>query len=286
MKSEPKTWKQWLLSIFIAIATALIFWTVVIVVFEEKFIFFPSVYPDGVYEAEQRALNPEDHFFSTADGVRLHAWFLRSPSPIGTMVHFHGNAGNLSHRGEILRRLRAVGFHVFIFDYRGYGKSQGSPDEAGVYADGLAAVQYVTTLEGVDSTRLFYFGSSLGGAIAVDAATHVPPAAMILESTFSSAFDVAAHAYPFLPARFFLRSQFDSETKIRTLRMPLLFLHGTQDSIIPIELGRKLFEAAHTPKRFEEVQGAGHNDMFFVGGAEYTERFRSFCLESRSTPAN
>lgn len=279
MDLKRKSWKQWALAITIAAVTALLFWTLVLMMFEEKFIFFPAVYPEGLYKEEARVLHPEDHFFTTEEGLRLHGWFVPSEDSLGTILLFHGNAGNLSHRGEILRRFRSAGFHVFIFDYRGYGRSEGSPDESGVYADGRAAAAYVKNLPGVDSNRVVFCGVSLGGAVAVDVATHSTPAAMILESTFSSARDVAAHAYPFLPAQYFLRTKFDSESKIGSIHVPLLFFHGTDDSIIPIDLGRKLFDAANEPKFFEEVPGAGHNNLIIIGGNTYQARINAFLLQ-------
>lgn len=269
---------RFLRSVLIAIVVALVFWTIIVMIFEEKFIFFPTVYPGGLYEAEAKYLGPEDHWFTAEDGVRLHAWLVRADSAIGTLLLFHGNAGNLSHRAELLRRHRASGFNAFIFDYRGYGRSEGSPTEAGVYKDGLAAYDYLTRLSGIDSSRIILFGTSLGGAVAVEVAVHRKPAAMILESTFSSAADVAKSVYPFLPARFLLRTRFDSEEKIRSVRIPLLFMHGDHDSVIPFRLGRKLFEAANEPKEFYVISGADHNDTFLVGGSEYQQKIRSFGL--------
>ncbi|MBI2619775.1 MAG: alpha/beta hydrolase [Ignavibacteriales bacterium] len=275
--TEPRKKRgSFFLSLAIAGVVAILFWSVVLMIFEEKFIYFPAVYPDGVYESEARALQPEDHWFTTDDGVKLHAWSLRSDSAAPTVIHFHGNAGNLSHRGEILRRLHASGFNVFIFDYRGYGKSEGSPDEEGVYKDGLAAFDYVSGLSGIDRSSIVLFGTSLGGAVAVEVAARKKPVALILESTFSSARDVAAAAYPYLPARWLLRTKFDSESKIRSLTIPLLFIHGTDDSIIPFELGRKLYEAANEPKEFYTVEGADHNNVFLIGGREHQRRIKEF----------
>ena len=266
---------RWIRRIVIAGVTAAAFWSLLIMIFEERFIFFPAVYPDGLYE-EQRSLNAEDHMFRTEDGLTLHGWFIKTDAPLATILMFHGNAGNLSHRGEILRRLRSAGFNIFIPDYRGYGKSEGSPTEEGVYRDGRAAAEYVRSLGGVDTSRILYFGSSLGGAVAVDAAIHRSPAGLILESTFSSARDVAAAVYPFLPVQFLLRSRFDSESKIGRLRCPLLFLHGTDDTIIPLKLGRKLFDAAPHPKEFHEIRGAGHNNVMIIAGPAFPELVRSF----------
>lgn len=267
---------RFLRQLFIAALIAVFLWTVLLMLFEERFIFFPSTYPDGDYEDAAAVKNLEDCWFTAEDGVKLHGWFARADTPIATLVMAHGNAGNLSHRLPMITALRDVGFHVFMFDYRGYGRSEGSPNEEGVYRDGRAAFDYVAARNDVDSASIILLGTSLGGAVAVDVATHRKTAGLVLESTFSSAKDVARVAYPFLPAQFIMRSEFDSEEKIRTIRIPTLFIHGDQDSIIPISLGRKLFNAANEPKQFHTILGADHNDIFWVGGKEYLDVIRSF----------
>lgn len=245
-------------------------------IFEEQFIFFPAVYPDGNYELIPRSLSLEDHWFTAPDGVRLHGWLLRADSTSPALVISHGNAGNISHRLEFIRQLHRLGCTVFIYDYRGYGRSEGSPSEEGVYLDGTGAFDYLASLDGIDPKRVALFGQSLGGAVAVHVAAKRRPAALILEATFSSARDVAAELYSFLPARFFLRSKFDSESTIRKNTAPLLMLHGSVDSIIPVKLGRKLFDAANPPKEFIEIRGASHNDVYLVGGDRYLQKIREF----------
>ncbi len=245
-------------------------------IFEEQFIYFPAPYPEGNYSLIPRSLGVEDHWFTTEDGLRLHGWLVRSDSASPVLLFSHGNAGNISHRLDLLRQLRRWGFTVFIYDYRGYGRSEGSPTEAGVYADARAAFDYVSGLPGVDSQRIVAYGRSLGGAVSVDLATQRHPAALIVESTFSSAPDVAAHLYTFLPARLMLRSQFDSESKIRSIRIPVLVVHGSVDSIIPVALGKKLFDAANPPKEFFEIEGASHNDTHVIGGEPYFQKIRTF----------
>lgn len=249
-------------------------------IFEEHFIFFPTVYPDGNYAAIPRSLRVEDHWFTTEDGLQLHGWLIRDTPNSPVLLFSHGNAGNISHRLDLIRQLHRVGCAVFVYDYRGYGRSEGSPTEEGIYRDGLAAFDYLSSLEGIDTSRLVLYGRSLGGAVSVDIATHRSPAALILESTFSSARDVAAQLYAFLPARFFLRSQFDSASKIRTISKPLLVLHGSVDSIVPIALGRKLYEAANAPKEFYEIAGASHNDTHLIGGERYFQKIREFLSAS------
>lgn len=264
--------------VLLAVIVAILFWTILLMIFEERFIFFPSPYPDGYYEDARTLPGLEDCRFETEDSVKLHGWFARADTPIATLVMSHGNAGNISHRLPVIKALRDLGFNVFMFDYRGYGRSEGSPNEEGVYRDGRAAFDYVARRTDVDSTSIILFGTSLGGAVAVDVATHRPAAGLILESTFSSAKDVARVAYPFLPAQFVLRTKFSSDEKIRTIRIPSLFLHGDRDSIIPISLGRRLFEAANEPKKFYVVSSADHNDIFWVGGSAYLQQIRVFAL--------
>ncbi len=276
---------RFLKQVVIAALVAVLFWTILLMIFEERFIFFPSVYPSGNYEDARIIPGLEDCWFTTEDGVKLHGWFAPADTPIATLVISHGNAGNISHRIPVIKALQEMGFNVFMFDYRGYGRSEGSPNEQGVYRDGRAAFDYVAKRRDVDSSSIILFGTSLGGAVAVDVALHRSAAALILETTFSSAKDVARVSYPFLPVQFVLRTKFGSIEKIRKISIPSLFLHGDHDSIIPISLGRKLFEAANEPKKFHVVAGADHNDIFWIGGKTYLEQIRNFAL-SVKTPTS
>ncbi|MEX2115320.1 MAG: alpha/beta hydrolase [Bacteroidota bacterium] len=280
MKTSTNSILRFTRSIIIAGIVALLFWSLIIMIFEEKLVFFPSGYSEGFYRSAAVGLNPADHWFQAEDGTRLYAWLVEAKDPLGVLLYFHGNAGNLAHRSEKIRRLRNVGLSVFIIDYRGYGRSEGSPTEDGVYQDARAAYDYLVEL-GVDSSSIIVHGTSLGGAVAADLAVNRPIKAMILESTFSSAADVASVAYPFLPARFLMRTRFDSESKLPSIQIPLLFIHGSDDSIIPIRLGRKLFDAAREPKEFHVIPGADHNDVFLVGGEGYTTLIRDFALKIR-----
>jgi fermentation-respiration switch protein FrsA (DUF1100 family) len=276
VKPSLRTLGRFLRQIVLAVVAALVIWSVVIMLFEEKFIFFPSAYPSGLYDEARTLSYLEDCFFTAEDGVRLHAWFARAESPRATLVMAHGNAGNVSHRLPIIRALRERGFNVLMFDYRGYGRSEGTPGEEGVYRDGRAAYDYAAAQSDVDSATIVLWGTSLGGAVAVDVAVHRQAAALILESTFSSAHDVARVAYPFLPTQFILRTKLNSDEKIGIASIPILFIHGNRDSIIPISLGRKLFAAANEPKQFYVVEGADHNDIFWVGGTAYLDRIQQF----------
>ncbi|MEX0602220.1 MAG: alpha/beta fold hydrolase, partial [Bacteroidota bacterium] len=191
MKTHARKVFPFIRSLAIAAVAAILFWTLILMVFEEHFIYFPTGYPGGLYDQVPPTLGVEDHWFTAEDGVRLHGWLVRHETPVATLIMAHGNAGNISHRLDLIRRLRQTGFTVFIFDYRGYGRSEGSPGESGVYKDGRAAFDHVVRLEGIDSARIILFGTSLGGAVATDVATQRPGSALILESTFTSARDMA-----------------------------------------------------------------------------------------------
>jgi fermentation-respiration switch protein FrsA (DUF1100 family) len=226
---------------------------------EESFIFYPTRYPDGDWSPEE--LDIEDVWFDAADGTRLHGWYCRHEDPRAVVLYAHGNAGNLSHRAPILRELHdRHGLSVMIFDYRGYGRSAGRPNEPGVLQDARAARDWLAHREGIDPRDVVLLGRSLGGAVMVDLAARDGARGLILESTFTSIPDVAARSFPMLPMRTLLRSRFDSLSKIPDYHGPLLQSHGDADTIIPYALGRRLFEAAHEPKRFLTIPAADHND--------------------------
>jgi hypothetical protein len=263
-------------SLLIAAASALLIWTIVLMIFEEKFIYFPQKYPQGAYEQAHSIPGLRDCWMTTEDGVKIHAWFAPAESAKATFVVSHGNAGNISHRSLLLRSLQRHGFNVLMYDYRGYGRSEGTPTEEGIYKDGRAAYDYAVSLPEVNPERVILWGTSLGGAVAIDVATHRRAAGLILESTFTSAKDVAGIVYPFLPVQFFMHTKFNSIEKIKTLTIPTLVIHGAHDSIVPIALGRKLFHAANEPKDFYEMPNADHNDTFFIGGEVYFSRIVRF----------
>jgi len=172
----------------------------------------------------------------------------------------HGNSGNITHRIEILRSLHNyVGATVMMFDYRGYGRSEGKPDEPGILADARAARAWLAEKAGVPPQRIVLMGESLGGAVAVDLAVD-GARALILENTFSSAPDVAAFHYPFFPVRLAMQTRFDSVAKIKNYHGPLFQSHGDRDSIVPLKFAKRLFEAANEPKQFLLMEGHEHND--------------------------
>ncbi|HEY2761113.1 MAG TPA: alpha/beta hydrolase [Pirellulales bacterium] len=225
--------------------------------FEESLLFFPAKYPDGDWNPPGLAF--EDAWFDAADGTHLHGWFVPCEHPRAVALFAHGNAGNLSHRADLLEKLHQMGVAVLEFDYRGYGRSAGQPTEAGILADGRAARTWLAKRAGVPESEIVLMGESLGGAVAVQLASETTARGLVLENTFSSAPDVAAFHYPWLPVKM-MRTKLDSASAIGKYHGPLLQVHGDADTIVPIRLGQKLFEAANEPKQFVVIHGGDHND--------------------------
>ena len=245
---------------------------------DRHFIFFPS--KDLIATPGDVGLDFEEALFSASDGVHLHGWYVPGEGDT-TLLWFHGNAGNVSHRVDYLLRLhRHLAVNVFIFDYRGYGRSDGIVSEQGTYLDAEGALAYLRSRQGpAPGHRLVLFGRSLGCAVAVEMATRHQAQAMVLEAPFTSIRDMAKRAYPYLPTSVLVRligARYDSLSKIRKVRIPLLVLHGERDELVPLEAGRELFEAANEPKRIYTVPGGGHNDTYLVGGDAYYEAIRGF----------
>jgi len=241
---------------------------------QRKMIFFPT--SRLAYTPADLGLPYEDVRIQTADGVTIHGWMVPCEGSDLTLLFFHGNAGNIGDRVENVRRLHEIGLQVFILDYRGYGLSEGSPSEQGLYQDAQAAYARLLSRDDVDKDRITIFGRSLGGAVAVDLASRVPCRRLILESTFTSAADMTGHILPIPLLSRLVTERFDSASKIDKVRAPLLQFHGTQDEIVPYRLGQKLHALAPEPKEFVPIPGATHNDTYFVGGRSYFEKIRSF----------
>ena len=233
-------------------------------------------YPIRQLEGDPRAyrLRHEEITFVAEDGVRLHGWLVPGPAP-WVLLWAHGNAGNISHRLDNLAEFhRRLGVSVFIFDYRGYGRSDGRPSEEGLYRDARAALATLQARPDLDPSRIIYFGRSLGAAVAVELALHRPPAALILETPFLSVSAIANRTLP--GVGYLFRTRFDSLAKIGRIRAPLLVLHGDRDEVIPFDHGRRLFEAGPEPKTFYAIPGAHHNDTYLVGGEAYWRVWREF----------
>ncbi|MDZ7661165.1 alpha/beta hydrolase [Thiohalophilus sp.] len=223
---------------------------------------------DLVYEAVH---------LSTRDGVRLHGWWVGHPQPRGTILFFHGNAGNISHRLQTLRLFHELGYRSLIIDYRGYGQSGGKPSEQGLYADAEAAWRYLRQDRQLSSGEIVLSGRSLGAAVALYLAEQHRPRALIMESAFTSIPDMAAVHYGWLPVRWLSRYQFDNRQRIVRLDCPVLFVHATEDAIAPYEQGRELYQLASQPKQWLALNG-GHNDAQLNDYQTYTRGLQAFLV--------
>ncbi|MBW1843608.1 MAG: alpha/beta hydrolase [Deltaproteobacteria bacterium] len=243
----------------------------------ESMIFYPV---RGVaVTPEQLGIEGEEVYFTTEDGVRIHAFYLPAPGARRALLFLHGNAGNASHRLPNASELVRLACSVLVIDYRGYGLSEGRATEAGVYADARAALGHLIEQRGYSENRIVVFGRSLGGAVAVDLAQGRKLAGLILESTFPSIAEVVASGPAGRLFRALAGRRFESASKIGQIKAPLLFFHGDRDEVIGYELGKRLFDTAPEPKTFETIRGAGHNDLTQVGGRRYFDRIRQFLEE-------
>jgi fermentation-respiration switch protein FrsA (DUF1100 family) len=233
------------------------------------FLFFPDRALDGT--PAEAGLSYADVEFQTEDGESLHGWWISSETrpALAHVLHMHGNAGNISHRIFEARLLAAAGLDVFLFDYRGYGRSSGRPSEEGTYRDARAARQALARQEGVAAERLIYLGESLGGAVAVHEALESPPLGLVLRSTFTSVRALAKLHYPVVP-RALVPDAYPSLERVARLRCPVLVVHGERDDIAPFSQGEALFAAAPEPKRFHRVPRADHNDLVVTAPDEYS----------------
>lgn len=229
--------------------------------------------------------NAEDVWFTNADGVKLNGWFIRAKTQaVGTVLYCHGNGGNLTNVGWLAGDLAAYGLEVLIFDYRGYGRSEGSvPSESELYADADAAYDFLTKERGVRPERLAIYGLSLGTTAAIDLASRRKCGALVVEAGLSSASDMASVAVPWLPTwlHWVGRNRFESARKIANVKCPVLVAHGTDDEVIPVEQGRKLFAAAPEPKKLMIVKG-GHHWLPDSANANYLINVGSFIKEALS----
>ncbi|MGB6042609.1 MAG: alpha/beta hydrolase [Pirellulales bacterium] len=245
------------------ILVAFLGFVLLLMLFEEKLIFIPTEF-DGSRYWHPVGYQFEDIYFQSDDGTRLHGWYFPHKSPRAIVLFSHGNAGNVTHRADIGDRLQSMGLSVFMYDYRGYGRSEGSPNEQGVLADARAARRQIAQLAEVDEKDIVQMGRSLGGAVAVDLAAYDGARGLILESTFSSIPDVAACQFPWLPVRRLMRTRLESISKIRLYQGPILQSHGIDDRTIPFHLGERLFAAANTDNghfaEFFTIRSGDHND--------------------------
>jgi fermentation-respiration switch protein FrsA (DUF1100 family) len=245
-------------------------------ILQPRLLYYPDLPGRGIVATPvDIGLDYEAVTLTTADGVHLAGWSVPHPQARATLLFLHGNAGNISHRLDSIRLFHDLGLAVFIIDYRGYGESEGRPTEDGTYRDAAAAWDYLVEQRQLAPRQIVLFGRSLGGAVAADLASRTQPAALIIESTFTSVPDMAATLYPWLPVRWLSRFRYDTGAKLAAIAAPLLIAHSADDEIIPYAHGRRLFELARRPKQFLELRG-GHNDGFLVSGEHYVSSLDAF----------
>ena len=256
--------------------------------FQEKYAAFA---PTGEMSGDPSGygMSYEDVHFTSGDGTGLDGWFIPGTSSI-TVLWLHGNAGNISDRLDILRGFNhSLGVSSFIFDYRGYGKSEGRPSEKGLYEDARAAWEWLTEQRGVPPGNIILYGHSLGTAVAVDLALGAggSAAGLALESPFTSARALARRMYGGIPVDLFMSLHFDNIGRVGGVKMPLLVIHGDKDATIPFEMGKEVFDAGREPKAFFPVPGGDHSDCYLVGGEAYWDAWRKLLnrVQSSSTCA-
>lgn len=210
----------------------------------------------------------------TEDGIQIHGWFMPAENDERTIILFHGNAGNIADRVYFLNDLKELGLNIFIFDYRGFGRSEGSPDEEGLYADGRAAWDYLIEKKGMDPEKIILFGRSLGSAVATKLAVEKKAGALLLDAPFISGPDLGADIYPWLPVRMLMKYEFSNAKRIQNIAIPVLIAHSPADRVIPYSHGRKLFEIANEPKKFVELDG--HHGAGFDERGYYFESIQHF----------
>ena len=243
---------------------------------QSNLIYFPNMPGRELIATPQNiGLSYQDVEFVTEDDIRLHGWFIPNESAEKTILFFHGNAGNISHRLESIDIFNRLGLNVFIIDYRGYGQSEGKITEQGSYRDAVAAWHYLVNTRAIDESQIILFGRSLGASVATWLASKQSPSALIIESGFTSVPSMGQRIYPFLPVRWLTHFKYDTMNYIRSVSCPVLVTHSKDDEIIPYDEGLKIFEAANDPKHFLEMQG-GHNDGFRVSGTGYINGLRDF----------
>lgn len=269
-----------MINILVAIISVYLFFLILAFVFQAKMVFFPD--PHVTQAPEDIGLSYQEVSLSTSDGVLLHGWFV--PGPGGkkrpSVLFFHGNAGNISHRLQMLEILHELGLSCLIIDYRGYGQSRGSPTEQGLYKDGKTAWNWLIQEKGLRPEEIICWGCSLGGAVAARLARDKNPGALIIESSFTSLPDLGQKLYPFLPIKFISRFRFTTRKYLKEVSCPVLLIHSREDEIVPFDHGLRLYEAANNPKLFLEISG-GHNDGYIISGQRYISGVKDFLKEFR-----
>lgn len=263
----------WKMVFFLALGYAALVGVVYLA--QDSLIYFPNTGREHAATPAAHGLRYEEVSLTTEDGETLHAWWVPAAKARGSVLLLHGNAGNISHRIGYARMFHALGLDTLLVDYRGYGRSTGTPTEEGTYRDALAARRWLVEARGVRDQDIVIFGESLGGAVACWLAQRHTPRALVLASTFTSVPDFGAEVYSLLPVRLISRYKYDTLGCLPKVAAPVLVLHSPRDEIIPYSHGRKLYDAAREPKQFVEL-GGGHNDGFVYTSPEWVRALGDF----------
>jgi fermentation-respiration switch protein FrsA (DUF1100 family) len=246
---------------------------------QEKLVYFPDMGREMVATPAARGLAYEEEAIATSDGETLVAWWVPAREAKGTVLLLHGNAGNISHRIEYLAMFAGLGYSTLLVDYRGYGRSTGTPSEEGTYRDADAAWDWLTA-RGIAGHDVVLLGESLGGGVATWLAAKHPPRALVLASTFTSIPDLAETIYPFLPVHALARIRYDSLARLAHIAAPVLILHSPEDEIVPYAHAERLYAAARGRKRLVQLAG-GHNDGFVYTRGAWVDALAQFLEEAR-----
>lgn len=260
-------WKRVARSAGLTVVLTFILGGAFVMFFEDKFIYFPT-------REALRDRPGEDVFLTASDGVKIHGWYLTHPDAKVSLLYFHGNAGHIGDRRSFIEDLRDLPANVFALDYRGYGRSEGSPNEEGVYRDARAAYDWLAAK--VPPATIVLLGKSLGGGPACEIAATRPVGGLIVQSAFTSAKDMAGRVMPLFPARWFMRTNYDNLSKVRGIACPKLFIHARGDDIIPFPHAERLYEAAAAPKEKAWFDRGGHNELIDANAKEYLDLLRRF----------
>ena len=264
------------LTLLIAAASFYVLLALMLFFFQDRMVFLSNM-PGRTLTATPKdaGFDYEDVTLETSDGLKLHGWYVPAAQARGVVLFLHGNAGNISHRLDSIAIFRELGLDTLIIDYRGYGQSQGNPSEQGTYLDAEAAWHHLVNDRGVAADRIIVFGRSLGGAVAAWLANQHTPAGLMIESSFSSALDMARKLYPFMPVRLITRLEYPVSLYVSQLQCPLLVIHSRDDEIIPFTMAEAIYDSAMEPKSLLEIWG-DHNNGFLLSRDRYLSGINEF----------
>lgn len=257
-----------LIYIGVVLFVAYCIWGVILYIMQPKFLYSPL--REVIFTPGELELDYEDVVFKSRDGLELTGWYVPVAGSEFTILFCHANGGNMMHRLDSINFFYDLGLSCFIFDYRGYGNSQGKPSEEGTYMDAEAAYKWLTEVKKILPEKIIIFGRSLGGSIAAQLASSVKAGALIVESAFTSYADIGKKFYPYMPVRWCAKFSYRTIDYIKDVQCPVMLIYSKNDEVVPFEFGLELYEAANEPKEFIEIFGS-HNDCFVVSGEVYKE---------------